>query len=156
MLVPEELIRLTDTGVALIVGTSDGRNVPELCRGWGVRVLSDRLQLEVCVPLGSGARVLANIVETGNIAITLVQPTTYRSFQVKGRAQVVGEPSAGDLERVSRHQQRFIEEVAAIGMAGPEAARLFDSESVPGMSVIRMTVESLFDQTPGPGAGARL
>lgn len=156
MLVPEDVVRLAGTGLAVIVGTRDGANRPELSRAWGLRVAADRTAIEVCVPLGSGARVLKNIAETRDVAVTLVQPTTYRSFQVKGNGVVVGDACAEDLERVDRHQRAFLDEVAAVGMAGPEAAHLYDRESVPGMATIRVTVESLFDQTPGPGAGARL
>lgn len=156
MIVPEDLIRLSDTGLAVIVGTRDAANNPGLSRGWGVRVLPGGAEIEVAVPLGSGAQVLENVAATGAVAITMVQPTTYRSFQVKGRGSVAGPLSPDDFARVERHQQAFIAEVAAIGMAGPEAARLFDAEAVPGMARIRVSVESIFDQTPGPGAGARL
>src|SRR5438034_484769 len=42
----DELARLAEGGVAVIVGTHDTNRVPEMVRGWGVRVLPDRQQIE--------------------------------------------------------------------------------------------------------------
>lgn len=81
----------------------------------------------------------------------MVVPEELAELTETGSAVIVG-----TLVRVARHQRAFVEEVAAVGMAGPEAARLFSAELSPAMTRIRIEVESLFDQTPGPGAGARL
>ena len=41
MLLPDDLVRMADTGVIVIVGTRDADCVPEVSRAWGVRVLPE-------------------------------------------------------------------------------------------------------------------
>ena len=155
---PNELLSLLRGGAVAIVGTRDGAMTPELSRAWGLDVGEGRDEIELCVYARSGCRTLANIADNGQIAVTITSPSTYRSFQVKGRVVSTCAVSATDLERVSKHQQAFVDEVAAVGLPRDSAVRLFaaDIEADPEMRKIRVTVDLLFDQTPGPGAGSRL
>jgi hypothetical protein len=155
----EEIAQLANSGgLAVIVGTRDAHLVPELVRAWGVRVGPSRDQLELCVPMSSGRRTLANIADNRQVAVTLTMPTTYRSFQVKGDVLETTTPSPDDRERVTRHYQAFASEVAALGLSIDRAAQLFEADLKrgPDMMKIRVAIDALFDQTPGPGAGSRL
>jgi hypothetical protein len=130
--------------------------VPEVCRGWGVGLAPDGSAIDICVYAHSGLRTLANLAENDHAAITLTSPSTYRSLQIKGRA-TVSAAGEDDLALVARHQRAFVEEVAAVGLSAESSARLFGAEAdvSAAMARIRITVEAMFDQTPGPGAGGR-
>jgi hypothetical protein len=158
MLLPDDLVRMADTGVIVIVGTRDADRVPEVSRAWGVRVLPECDALEVCVSSRVCGRTLDNLADNQQIAVTITSPSNYRSFQVKGRAIESRSIAPADSERITRHQRAFTEEVVSVGMPEPSAVRLFsiEMEDSPELTNIRVLVEAVFNQTPGPGAGSRL
>jgi predicted pyridoxine 5'-phosphate oxidase superfamily flavin-nucleotide-binding protein len=154
----QELLDLATAGPVVIVGSGDASGVPEVSRAWGVHLLADVDEIVVCVPSTSGRRVVANLESTGRVAVTITGPQTYRSFQVKGRVLSIGMASREDLERVAAHQRAFVEAVAAVGMSRELVPGLY-ADADPDrqdLTAVRITVEALFDQTPGPGAGARV
>jgi hypothetical protein len=159
MVVPtDRLLEITGAGPAVILGTRDARLRPAIVRAWGIQLLPPQNELRLCIPDCSARRVLDNIAGNQQVAITLVQPTTYHSIQVKGRALETAPPSDGDLERVRRHRAAFVEEATAVGLSAAQAARLFQAEMdiSPALVMVRVAIEEVFDQTPGPSAGARL
>jgi hypothetical protein len=142
---------------AVIVGTCNITRIPEVSRAWGWRVSRDGEAIEACVYARSGQRTVANVAENDRAAVTVTSATTYRSFQVKGRA-TVRLADDDDLGRVAEHQQAFLDEVVSIGLPREAAINLFEPEKLasPEMMTIRVALDEVFDQTPGPGAGARL
>jgi hypothetical protein len=96
---------------------------------------------------------LANLAATGRIALTITHFATLESVQVKGRI-VSLEP------RTSADRIRFEQFCAGCARA------LNELDGTPEETIWRMmpvdvvacvmTVEELYDQTPGPAAGARL
>ena len=151
-----ELERLAGVA-AIIVGTCDGDRVPEVTRAWGGHVVSGGEAIEVCIYVLSGRRTVSNLAQNDRAALTMTSATTYRSLQVKGHASVAP-AGVDDMRRVAEHQQAFLEAVASIGLPREFAARLFEPEEQvsPEMITIRIAFDEVFDQTPGPGAGARL
>jgi hypothetical protein len=158
MLLPDDLVRIADTGVIVIVGTRDADRVPEVSRAWGLRVLPECDAPEVCVSSRVCGRTLDNLAYNQQIAVTITSPSSYRSFQVKGRAIETRSIAPADSERIIRHQHAFTEEVVSVGMPEPSAVRLFsiEMEDAAELTNIRVLVEAVFNQTPGPGAGSRL
>ena len=158
MLLPDDLVRMADTGVIVIVGTRDADRVPEVSRAWGVRMLPESDVLEICVSSRVCGRTLDNLADNQQIAVTITSPSNYRSFQVKGRAVETRSITPSDLERITRHQRAFTDEVVSVGMPEPSAVRLssIEMEDAPEITNIRVLVETVFNQTPGPGAGSRL
>jgi len=150
-------VRLVSEGPVVVVGTCDAARVPDVSRGWGFRVSPAANGIDVCVYDASAGRALANLTEHAYAAVTVTSPTTYRSFQVKGRA-LVSDCDNHDAERVADHQRRFVEAVASIGLQADLAVRFFEQErnASSTMKRIHIELEALFDQTPGPGAGTRL
>jgi hypothetical protein len=73
--------------------------------------------------------------------------------QVKGVATVMGEPKAGDLRRVDRHVQSFVAEAERIGAPVELSRRMFLGT---GLVAVELSIDEVFDQTPGPTAGRRL
>jgi hypothetical protein len=154
----DQLLEITGIGPAVILGTRDARLAPTLIRAWGIQLLPAQNEVRLCIAECSARRVLENIADNHRVAITLVRPTTYRSIQLKGRALGTGPASDGDLEQVRRHRAAFVEEAMAVDLAEALAARLFQAEMdvSPTMVLVRVAIDEIFDQTPGPSAGARL
>jgi hypothetical protein len=139
-------------GTATIVATRDTEMRPTLTRGWGVRFSEDGGLLTLCVGIAPGSPVRAHLEENGEIAITCSRPTTYRTTQVKGKAEVLGEPDERQLAAVAAHVEAFSAEVILLGLPDDAGARLADD----GLLAVAVSPRELFDQTPGPGAGAAL
>lgn len=153
--IDDDLRALLEDGVAAVLGTRDAGLVPEVARGWGVRVLPDRATVELCIGLPSGRRTLANLADNGQLAVTCVRPSDYRQVQLKGRGSEGGTPSQDERARVARHQEAFTRQVADVGIAADLCPR-FWSHDEGGLVKLRLEVEEAFDQTPGPDAGRPL
>jgi hypothetical protein len=154
----DALREIAGSGAAVVVGTRDANLAPEVVRGWGVAVADDGSAIEVCIAASTGGRTLENLADNQRVAVTLVTPTTYRSMQVKGRGQGGLTPTAGDLALVEGHRAAFVREVAAVGVPPDLGPRFYQAEMdlSPALLKIRVLIDEVFDQTPGPSAGARL
>ncbi len=152
MRIPEAAIELLLTGPATIVSTRDEEMRPALTRGWGLAVDGDADRLSLCVEVPVGSIVRANLEANGEIAVTCSRPTTYRTVQVKGTAEIVGEPDEERLRAVGEQVAAFSAEVAQLGLPADAGEALLAEE------LLAVTVEprEVFDQTPGPTAGSRL
>ena len=107
------------------------------------------MRLAVSAPAESST--LANLESNGLIAVTLSRPTTYETIQVKGYIGALALPSPDDNDRTHEHLDRFVAEVALLGVE--EGA---DNLFLGDLRVVSFTVESIFDQTPGALAGTPL
>lgn len=148
---PLHLPRMMLGGVAVVVATagSDGR--PALTRGWGPLYdeLEETLTLAVTAPAGSPT--LANLESNGSIAVTVSEPLTYRTVQMKGVVDHVEAPSEETRARVRQHLDRFVADVAQLGIT-QGADRLFLGD----LRSVSFGVEELYEQTPGDSAGLKL
>ena len=135
------------------VATRDDDLRPEFARGWGPAVSADGRSLRLCVTAPEGSRMRANLEGNGAVAVGFSPPTIARAVQVKGVVARVGEPSSPDLERVERHVGSFVAEAERVGAPAELSRRMFVR---PGLVAIELSIDEVFDQTPGPTAGRRL
>jgi len=140
-------------GVAVGVATRDDDLRPEFARAWGPEVSADGRSLTLCVVAPEGSQMRANLERNGALAVGFSPPTIARAVQVKGVASQVGEPEAGDLERVERHVRLFVAEAERIGAPPELSRRMFVGT---GLVAVGFSIDEVFDQTPGPTAGRRL
>lgn len=146
-----ETTAFLEGGCALIVGTVSPDGAPHATRGWGFEVLSAtegrcRLVLD-----GGDDITRQNLDVGGAIAVTGTSVRTLRSCQLKGTASSVEPATAADVERAGRYSDAFFTDIHETdGTARAILARL------PPVSYAACEVifEELFDQTPGPSAGA--
>ena len=145
-----------ESGVSVLIGTRDEGLVPELVRAWGPHVNRDRRTIRVCVPEATSVRTRTNLVGNGRIAAAFSLPSTYETVQLKGRHLRTSKPSLEDLQRVERHRAAFAEANESIGV--PRArTEAFWRRELAGSSLfvtIHFLVLAMFNQTPGPAAGA--
>ena len=92
---------------------------------------------------------VANLRDNGRIAVCFVDVLTLRSVQLKGRCVEMGDPSPEDWPVIETHRAGFSEAASMIGYPRHLMRNLWSTQLVK----VRLVVEEIFDQTPGPGAG---
>lgn len=141
-------------GVSITLAARDMRRVPSLVKVLGCRVSADRRAVTVLVDAAAARQVLQDIAATGAIAVVYSRPSTHHTLQIKGSdaRQVV--PAATDHELVAAHNSAFAADLVPLGYS-----REF-SFAIHGLgdelAAVQFTVDAVFAQTPGPGAGARI
>lgn len=125
---------------------------PHATRAWGLEVLDPaegrvRLVLPGDDPVGLG-----NLRSTARLALTACCVRTFESAQGKGRAVAVEDATAADRRLAARHCDRFFGAVEQID----GTPRLLLERLVPrAFEACVAVLDEWYDQTPGPGAGAR-
>jgi hypothetical protein len=139
------------SGVSIGVATCDASLRPHTVRAVGARV--DGTRLVVFVPRAQAGAVLEDVAANGRIAVVFSQPSTHRTYQLKGR-DAVATPER-DAERVRGYQDAFADELAGIGFAREYTAALLEGvdDELVGLA---FTPEAAFVSTPGPQAGAAI
>jgi hypothetical protein len=147
--VPIELVEFLSSGVSILVATRDAHLVPEAVRAFAPRVSVDRRLLDIVVPSGPGARTVQNLEDNGRIAISFSRAIDDFSVQVKGTCRGTRPTNDADRAVVDRYHAAYIEGLYLIGMPRSLTSRF---RTLPGV-VVTVEVETVFSQTPGPGAG---
>ena len=145
------LAEFLDSGVAMLGASADGAGRPEAFRVWGATIDGDG---RIRALASSEAGRTLEAARTGNdLALLLTDITSYRSVQVKGRVQGPPEPPGpDDAALMRRYNDSFVAALAVIGHPPLLADRLRPLS----VFAVTLTVDELYDQTPGLGAGARL
>ncbi|HMQ28080.1 MAG TPA: hypothetical protein PKA98_18975 [Acidimicrobiales bacterium] len=148
---------LAERGCALVVGTVGPDGAPYASRGWGL-TLTPATPSPVRLQLDAGERVtIANLSREadhgGRIAVTGADVVTLRSFQLKGRVTAIVSATDDDLAKVDRYCDEFFTDIA-----NTDGTPRHLTERLRPAAYVACTVEidEAFDQTPGPGAGARV
>jgi hypothetical protein len=146
----DSLTAFLQQGVAINIGTRNARLEPSAAYVGAALVDADRKHLTVFVPAIGADAVLADLQANGQAAIVFARPEDDRACQVKGT--FVSVRPATDDESVLVHDQYagFLRQLEIIGMPG-ESTR---SWVVWPALAVRLRVTAVFDQTPGPKAGA--
>lgn len=151
-MIDRELATFLEEGLAIHIGTRDADLEPNGTRAAAIRAEEDGRHVTVYVPKLAEPRVLPNLEANGQGAVVLVRVRDERSCQLKG--VFAGARAASDDERafVMDQWDRFVQNIEQIGL--PRAVT--EAWTVWPCLAIRIDVNALFDQTPGPRAGARL
>ncbi len=147
----DELRGFLESDVAIVVGTCDGDLVPEIVRGFAARVAREGKEIQLFVGRVASERTLANLLVNRRMSVTFCSPDNYRTVQIKGWFRDVEDARPEDQAMIDRYQEAFVATVAKYGLS--EVIR-----NIWGADPIRLSFEpeSVFDQTPGPGAGRPL
>jgi hypothetical protein len=146
-----QLAELLESPCSLIVGTVDADRLPDASRAWGIEVIDDR---RLRMLLSTQAPVTRRNVEGGGaVALTATHFSTFESMQLKGYATLVEEATPADRIRFDRYCAGAARAIAESDGAPEELVLRFMTG---GVYACVMTVESVFDQTPGRSAGTQL
>jgi hypothetical protein len=151
-LISPELASFVEGGVSVIVGTRDAQLFGESLRGVGARVSADRSELTIFVPAATGSITADNLRDNGRIAVCFSRIADHRTVQLKGQLVALTEASAEDRKTIERYRAAFLEAIGWVGLPPRLTLRL---AHWPAWAV-RFRVESVYMQTPGPGAGELL
>src|SRR5262245_61670280 len=146
---PEEVVRLADSGVAIWVATCDRALMPELARAIGVRFADDRRSSVVFVPDAPAGRTFENLRANGQITLAFGSPVDLRTAQVKGELIAMRPTREDERDLLVRFRDAFIETVSARGAPRDRIALLTLWPS----TAVEVGVREVFTQTPGHGAG---
>jgi hypothetical protein len=147
-----DLKELLESGVVVIVGTGDSDAGPCCAYGWAPRVEADGTTVDVFLDAERADQTVANLKANGRIAVTVADPVSYRSVQLKGTFRDTAPPDEADKAWVQGQREAFLTVTTLIGDPPGVVRNLWLDD------VVRVTFapEAAFDQTPGPEAGKRL
>jgi hypothetical protein len=144
----ETLQRFAGGGVSVIVGTVDADGIPTCCRGIAL-AMRDFETVTVYVPAATGQETVANVATTRRVAISCSHPLSHESMQIKGLTRGVRLAPASDEAFVRQRFEEFGSVLDQIGLA----PSVWHTVAQWPAFAIDVSVEQVFDQTPGPRAG---
>jgi hypothetical protein len=146
-----EVAELLESPCSLLVATVSPDRVPEATRGWSV-VLHGPDRVRVLLA-DNATRTLDHLAGGGRMALTTTHFVTLVSWQLKGNATTIEPATADDRIRFDAFCAGCIDILHRTeGTAEQVIRRLVP----PGIVACEMAVEQVYDQTPGPEAGARI
>lgn len=147
-----DLADFLESGLSIVVATRDADLQPNGAVAWAAHVKRGGARLIVYLHEQAAREMLANLEAYPAIAINFDLPTDHRACQVKGNFVAARPARAGEREEVECQVDRFADALEAIGI--PRA--MGEGWQVWPCMALEVEVTQLFEQTPGPGAGAVL
>jgi|EndMetStandDraft_8_1072994.scaffolds.fasta_scaffold166881_2 hypothetical protein len=147
-----ELAAFLQEGIAIQLGTRNERLEPNGVRVVSVAVDPDGRHIVAYVPDAAVAQVLPDLQSNGQAALVFARPPDERACQLKGTFTNARPATAAERAGVEAQWDRWLDRLASIGVA---RATLEPWITWP-CTAIRLRVTAIFDQTPGPNAGAPL
>jgi hypothetical protein len=150
-MIDAELASFLQEGIAIQLATRTERLEPN-----GVRVVAaaveDGVHVVAYVPDVAAKQVLADLESNGAAALVFSRPPDERSCQVKGVFAGARPATAEERAPVLAQWNRWLDRLGTIGYPRPT----FEHWTTWPCVAIRVRVNAIFNQTPGPGAGAPL
>lgn len=140
---------------SIIVASRDAANRPSLMRAVGFRLSPDRCEISVLLARSQSLQLLADLGAHGTIAVVFSEPSTHRTLQLKGCDARIEPASAADLAVMAPYAGNFADELLSVGVE-PRLARALIAADPEDVVAVRFTPAEIYDQTPGPKAGAAL
>ena len=144
-----ELVEFMQSGVSLLIATRSAALRPTGQRAFGAKIDAAAGTATVFLPAFGADIALANLRDNGQIATTFARPMDHRALQIKGRCLSVHETTPDERVIQDRYFFAFAE---SLHLLGQQDARLHRVRYFPSYAVT-FQIESMFEQTPGPGAG---
>jgi hypothetical protein len=140
---------------SIAVASRDAHNVPSLFKAAACRVSTDRKRVTLYVDQQLAAAVVRDLRAGSPIAAVFSEPATHRTIQLKGERADIGPVTPVDREYAREHFEHIVAHIVALDypQGGVECYFHFAPEHLVAIS---FAPTAAFEQTPGPGAGARL
>jgi hypothetical protein len=148
----QQLASFLEEGLAIHLATRNARLEPSAARVAALTVDPDRRHVLAFLSEGGASAVLADLEDNGQVAIVCARPPDERGCQVKGVFSGARPATSAERAIVVAQWERFRDRLEVAGL--PRVAT--DGWVIWPAVAIRVRVQALFDQTPGPGAGAPL
>jgi hypothetical protein len=141
--------------VSIVAASCGSDGTTQLSKAFGCRVAADRRSVTIILSAPQAGALLADLRINRKLAVVFCRPTTDQTLQIKTfDAHIVA------LERehyavLNEHADKMVAEVGPLGFSEAIARPLFSCAAADAVAV-RFTPSAVFDQTPGPNAGAQL
>ena len=145
-------ISFMESGVSIRVASHDTQNRPVQGHAGGCRVAAGGGRVTLFLSRAKYPLLLDAIRRSGVVAANFIEPSTNKSFQVKGEAAELAEPESGDPERIAAYLNLFAADLERINVRGALGRAVLAIQ--PGdLAAIAFTPIIAFTQTPGAKAG---
>jgi hypothetical protein len=148
-MIPERLRKSIEAGLSIVVGTADSDRMPSCCRAIALTTHDEFETVTVYVPVTTSHETMANIATTRRVAVTCSEIPSHESTQIKGLTRAVRLAPQSDQAFLQERLEAFAGSLDLIGLP----RRIARSMSYWPAYAIDLSVEEVFDQTPGPKAG---
>jgi hypothetical protein len=146
----QELLRnFAGGGVSVLVATVDADGFPTCCRGVAIAFKDDYESVTIYLPAATAQETIANVATTRRVALACSHPLTHQTMQLKGLTRGVKLAPAEDEPFVRESLEKFAGVLDDIGLP----RRVTRSVAHWPAFAIDISIEQVFDQTPGPKAG---
>ncbi len=145
-----DLMDMIGAGCSLVAGTVSSDGEPRATRAWAIRTVdTDARRLRVV--MSSDDEVAVANLRTGRFALTGAHVRTLRSVQLKGRVVLVEDATPDDADMVAEQSSAFFR---AVNETDGNPIALLERLLPANVVVVEFEVDEMYDQSPGPGAGA--
>jgi hypothetical protein len=151
----DALVAFIEGGVSLVVASVDAGGRPTVGRALGAQVSVDGRLVTLFLDRAPNRELLASIEATGRVAVTVTEPSTHRSVQLKGSGAAVGAAGAEVRTAIARHIAAFARDLERIGHEETFTRTLMAHDPATVVQVAFVPAEA-YSQTPGPDAGKAL
>jgi hypothetical protein len=151
-MIDQELAAFFQEGIAIQLGTRNDHLEPSGVRVVAAAVEPDGSHVVAYVPTAAARHVLPDLESNGQAAIVFARPPDERACQLKGTFAGARAATADEREFVQAQWNRWLDRLTTIGIGRPT----FEHWTTWPCVAIRIRVNAIFNQTPGPGAGAPL
>jgi hypothetical protein len=151
-MIDEILAEFLQSGLGIHLGTRTEQLEPFGCRATAIKVDDDGKHAVVYVPKAASPRIFENLRTNGCAAISMARPADERAVQVKGLMLFSWEAKPEEEAFARVQWAGFLGQLEAIGLP---AVATSSWQVFPSVAV-RIKVTAVFNQTPGPDAGAAL
>ena len=145
----ERLRKVVEAGLSVVVGSADSERMPSCCRAIALTTNDDFETITVYVPVATSHETMANIATTRRVAVTCSQIPSHESTQIKGLTRAVRLAPPSDQAFLQQRLEDFAVALELIGLP----RNITRSMAFWPAYAIDVSVEEVFDQTPGPKAG---
>lgn len=147
-----QLAEFLQEGLDIHIGTRNEHLEPDGARAVALRVERDGAHLLVYASRPAAARLMPNLRTNGQAAVSVARPTDDRACQVKGTFVSARPARADERDFLSAQWERYLRTLEAIGIP----RKMSENWLTWPVVAIRLRATTVFNQTPGPGAGAAL
>ena len=149
-----DMLEFIASGVAHQVGARSADGMPCICRALAAQEEADG-RVVVLISGESGYEVLDAIRANGLVSLVMVAPESFRALHLKGSDATVESGELHYRPLVEQRRLRFQRQLESHGFPSEYTHAWYSIDGVELMA-IRFTPNGAWNQTPGPGAGARV
>ena len=144
--------RCLEGGTSVLVATVDRHGMPACCRAIAVTSNDDLASVTTYVPVATSQTIIANIAISHRMAVVVTHPVEHSSVQLKGLTSAARLARDDEAPLMNLRLEQFADVLHSLGIP----RRVTRAVAHWPVFAIEMRVEEIYEQTPGPRAGARL